>query len=169
MNSKFKTTYQGMGPVWEGFGTGDVKNNDIPTFKDIKQNYEGIKKIELELKKDLHKTRQELMTTMEPYYNNVHDDKDKRSLNRTDFNVRKFHMTEENYKKPEPALQHQNPLYITSNEVYGKLKPQANDIKEKWYPRNNRFTNANMNKLYRNEGLNTHLTTNRVNDLIDYL
>ena len=168
MNSKFKTTYQDMGPVWEGFGTGDIKNNEIPTFKDIQNNFKEIKKIELSLKKELHETRKELMATMEPYYNNVEDDKDKRSLNRTDFNVRKFHLTEENYHKPESALKHQNPLYMTSNEVYGKLKPSVNDIKEKWYPKNNRFTTANMGRLYKNEGLTTHLTTNRVNDLIDY-
>ena len=169
MKSKFHTTNSEYNPKWLTTDIQDIKTAKIPSFKQIDQNLKKYKQETTKIKSELKDVRTAFQMISEPYYNNTFDDKDRRLLNLTDFNEQKFPMDVDKYKEPDRLLNHGNELFYTSNMMYGALKPSKNDINENWYPKNTKFTALHNGKQLKTEGLNTNMTNNRVNDMIDYI
>ena len=70
-------------------------------------------------------------------------------------------------KYPENALKTGSLVYRTSNMGYGVAKPSQQDLPNKYYPRPVSFTKTFLGGNYRDTGLNTFKTPNRVHHNFD--
>lgn len=69
---------------------------------------------------------------------------------------------------PESGLQGtQNPMYMTRNREYGRVKPSQQDFPSKYVPITNKFTDSFIAERIPDTGLNTFLTPSRVHNLFD--
>ena len=69
---------------------------------------------------------------------------------------------------PESGLQGtQNPMYMTRNREYGRVKPSQQDLPSKYFPITNKFTDSFVAERIPDTGLNTFLTPSRVHHLFD--
>lgn len=69
---------------------------------------------------------------------------------------------------PSPGLQGtQNPMYMTRNREYGRVKPVQQDLPSKYLPITNKFTDSFVAERIPDTGLNTFLTPSRVHNLFD--
>ncbi len=73
----------------------------------------------------------------------------------------------EEMKYPEPALKSSNPLYRTSNNSYGSMKPSAYEKPDKFFPKDNTFTKGFLGGTTVDTGLNTFKTPSRVHKAYD--
>ena len=58
-------------------------------------------------------------------------------------------------------------LYITTNENYGKQKPNDLELPDKWYPINTKFTRECGTLMYRNSSLNCSESRSKVHASLD--
>lgn len=73
----------------------------------------------------------------------------------------------EEMKYPEPALKSSNPLYKTSNNCYGSIKPSAYEKPDKYFPKDNGFTKGFLGGNKVDTGLNTFQTPSRIHKAYD--
>jgi hypothetical protein len=81
--------------------------------------------------------------------------------------AKKFPFEPEQFNYPEHALNIGNPLYMTANMDYGRLKPSGYEIHTRWFPKNNTFTKELPGGPYTNDSLRTGVTKNKVHDHLD--
>ena len=60
-----------------------------------------------------------------------------------------------------------NPMYMTRNSEYGRVKPMQQDLSAKYVPITNKFTDSFVAERIPDTGLNTFLTPSRVHHLFD--
>lgn len=94
-------------------------------------------------------------------------DRARRKLDSNATVSKKFPFKPEQYKYPESALNIGNPLYMTANKDYGRLKPTEYEIHSRWYPRSNNFTDSVPGGPYENNSLRTEITKSKVHDYLD--
>ena len=88
-------------------------------------------------------------------------------LNKQDVIPKVFPSEADQMAYPEPVLNKDNPLYMTSQNAYGKKKPSALDFPKKYFPKNNRFTSTFLGGNFSDTGLNTHMNPSKVHKNYD--
>ena len=61
----------------------------------------------------------------------------------------------------------ENPMYMTRNSEYGRVRPLQQDLPSKYFPITNKFTDSFIAERIPDTGLNTFLTPSRVHHLFD--
>lgn len=92
---------------------------------------------------------------------------DKAAVKKQDVIPKDFPSKPEEMKYPEPVLNKDNPLYMTSNTLYGKKLPSKLDFPKKYYPKNNKFTGTFLGGNFADTGLNTHKNPSKVHKNYD--
>lgn len=82
--------------------------------------------------------------------------------------VTQIRVKAENMNYPESGLKGtQNPMYMTRNSEYGRVKPDQQDLPSKFMPITNKFTQSFIAERIPDTGLNTFLTPSRIHNLFD--
>lgn len=92
--------------------------------------------------------------------------KEKKKFDRNIVVPKKFPVKEGTYKAPPQGLNIGNPLYMSSNKDYGYLQPTSFEIPNRFYPRNNTFTNQFPDN-YKFDGFNTAVTFSKVHQALN--
>ena len=161
MDAFFKTTNSGYG----GFKENPTYAKDVPVYGDIGTRDLALKHTTKTLKhKILAEMREQGALDVE-IYDRIKSDKE--AVKKQDVIPKVFPSQAEEMKYPEPVLNKDNPLYQTSNNLYGKKLPSALDFPNKYFPKNNRFTGSFLGGNFADTGLNTHKTPSRIHKNYD--
>lgn len=72
----------------------------------------------------------------------------------------------EEYNIPKPLFESNSPLYLTSNSVYGRLKPSEAELPFRYVPKRSRL--LEISQPITRSGLVTTITRSRINDILDH-
>jgi len=72
----------------------------------------------------------------------------------------------EKYKYDKNAIISKS-LYITTNDTYGKIKPNDLELPEKYFPKNTSFTKQQGFLMYKNNSLNCASSFSKVHSSLD--
>ena len=70
-------------------------------------------------------------------------------------------------KYPQTAIKSSNPLYKTSNNLYGNCNPTEYEKPTEYFPISTAFTKQFLGGNFSDTGLNTFKTPSRVHNLYD--
>ena len=76
------------------------------------------------------------------------------------FKASEFRYPNEGQEKPKT-------LFITTNDTYGKIKPNDLELPDKYYPKNTSFTKQQGFLMYRNNSLNCSSSYSKVHPSLD--
>ena len=71
------------------------------------------------------------------------------------------------FKYPNDGQEKPKSLYITTNDTYGKIKPNDLELPEKFFPKNTSFTREQTFLTYRNNSLNCASSFSKVHASLD--
>ena len=71
------------------------------------------------------------------------------------------------FKYPNDGQEKPKSLYITTNDTYGKIKPNDLELPEKYFPKNTTFTKGQGYIMYRNNSLNCASSFSKVHSSLD--
>ena len=105
-----------------------------------------------------------MMNPVSEHHNEVNEkykyDKNAIIAKKFPFKASDFHYPNDGHEKPKS-------LYITTNENYGKQKPNDLELPDKWYPINTKFTRECGTLMYRNSSLNCSESRSKVHASLD--
>ena len=152
----FKTTNSGYG----GAKDNPTFARDVPVYSDIGNRDLALKHTTRTLKhKILAEMREQGALDVE-IYDRIKADK--AAIKKQDVIPKVFPTNPEEMKYPEPVLNKNNPLYQTSNNLYGRKMPSKLDMPKKYFPKNNKFTGMFLGGNFIDTGLNTHANPSKV-------
>ena len=157
----FKTTNSGYGGAKEN----PTFARDVPVYGEIGERDLALRHTTKTLKHKIMAEMREQGALDAEIYERIKQDK--AAVKKQDVIPKTFPSKPEEMTYPEPVLNKGNPLYQTSNTLYGAKKPSALDFPKKYYPKNNKFTNGFLGGMYGDTGLNTHATPSRVHKNYD--
>ena len=154
---KYVTNNSNYGATWKSFSNDrPVVKQEVPTLSNIEKTKEHFHQTAKEALRQAEGDQTEYRTKLKETYNNPQI-----------FLAKKFPVKPEEYKYPEHGLNIGNPLYMTSNMDYGRLKPSGFEVPEKFFPRDISFTNSYGGSNFMFNGLNTASTFSNVHKLLD--
>ena len=71
------------------------------------------------------------------------------------------------FKYPNDGQEKPKSLYITTNDTYGKIKPNDLELPEKYFPKNTSFTKQQTFLMYKNNSLNCASSFSKVHSSLD--
>jgi len=71
------------------------------------------------------------------------------------------------FKYPNDGQDKPKSLYITTNDTYGKIKPNDLELPEKYFPKNIIFTKGQGYLMYRNNSFNCASSFSKVHSSLD--
>ena len=157
----FKTTNNGYG----GAKDNPTFARDVPVYADIGHRDLALKHTTKTLKHKILAEMREQGALDTEIYDRIKADK--AAVKKQDVIPKTFPSKPEEMTYPEPVLNKDNPLYQTSNNLYGKKKPTQLDFPKKFFPKNNRFTGTFLGGNFSDTGLNTFATPSRVHKNYD--
>ena len=161
MDAFFKTTNSGYG----GARDNPTFAKDVPVYSEIGHRDLALKHTTRTLKHKILAEMREQGALDTQIYDRIKSDKI--AVKKQDVIPKMFPSKAEEMSYPEPVLNKNNPLYQTSNTLYGRKKPSAVDFPKKFFPKNNQFTNSFLGGMYGDTGLNTHANPSKVHKNYD--
>ena len=137
----------------------------MPVYAEIGQRDLALKHTTKTLKHKLMAEMREKGALDTDVYDRIKQDKE--AVIKQDTIPKTFPSKAEEMQYPEPVLNKGNPLYITSNTLYGKSKPSTLDFPKKYFPKNNKFTGTFLGGNFTDTGLNTHSNPSKVHKAYD--
>ena len=152
-NVIMQTTYEDYGQGW--------LVNDGKTLKEL-----GEDEIKLQYLEKMYKSirRAEKQAGRSEIDNNINE---KLKYDKNAIIARKFPFEASQFKYPNDGQEKPKSLYITSNDTYGKLKPNDLELPEKYYPINNTFSKGFGAAMYKNNSLNCAASRSKVHASLD--
>ena len=159
-NAIYHTTYEDYGKGWLVDGE--------KTFEQLREDAIKLEYLEKCYKSKRRGQMQQMEQMMNPNlaaHNSEVNEKYKYDKNaiiakKFPFKADDFHYPNEGHEKPKS-------LYITTNETYGKMKPNDLELPDKWYPINTKFTRECGTLMYRNSSLNCSESRSKVHASLD--
>ena len=156
----FRTTNSGYG----GFGAAP-KDASIPVYSEIGERDLALKHTTKTLKHKILAEMREKGLLDTQIYDRIKADKE--AVKKQDVIPKTFPSNPEEMKYPEPVLNKDNPLYMTSSNLYGRKLPTKLDFPKKYFPKNNKFTSTFLGGNFNDTGLNTFSNPSRVHKNYD--
>lgn len=152
-NVIMQTTYEDYGQGW--------LVNDGKTLKEL-----GEDEIKLQYLEKMYKSirRAEKQAHHNEIDNNINE---KLKYDKNAIIARKFPFEASQFKYPNDGQEKPKSLYITTNDTYGKLKPNDLELPEKYYPINNTFSKGFGAAMYKNNSLNCAASRSKVHASLD--
>ncbi|MCQ2819223.1 MAG: DUF4490 domain-containing protein [archaeon] len=152
-NVMMQTTYEDYGQGWmvdDGRTLKELGENEIK-LQYLEKCYKSMRRAEIMKNKS-----QGVETNNEKYKY----DKNAIISRKFPFEASQFHYPNDGQEKPKS-------LYITTNDTYGKQKPNDLELPEKYHPINNTFTKEFNAIMYRNQSLNCAASRSKVHSSLD--
>ena len=158
-NAIYHTTYEDYGKGW--------LVNDEKSFEEL-----GKDEVKLEYLEKCYKSRrrgeiQKMEAMMNPLSNNQNEVNEKYKYDKNAIIAKKFPFKASDFHYPNDGHEKPKSLYITTNENYGKQKPNDLELPDKWYPINTKFTRECGTLMYRNSSLNCSESRSKVHASLD--
>ena len=151
-NAIYHTTYEDYGKGW--------LVNDEKSFEEL-----GKDEVKLEYLEKCYKSmrRREKMDN-EPVINTNNE---KYKYDKNAIISKPFPFKASEFKYPNDGQEKPKSLYITTNDTYGKIKPNDLELPEKYFPKNTTFTKEQGFHMYRNNSLNCASSFSKVHASLD--
>ena len=156
-NPKDKAIYH---TTYEDYGQGWITSNE-KTFEEL-----GNDEIKLEFLEKRYKSMRRA-EMMENQNQGVVTNNEKYKYDKNELISKKFPYVAKDFHYPNDGQEKPKSLYITTNDTYGKIKPNDLELPEKYFPKNTRFTTANTFNMYRNNSLNCSSSRSKVHASLD--
>ena len=125
----FRTTNSGYG----GFKENPTFAKDVPVYSEIGLRDLALRNTTKTLKHKILAEMREKGALDTEIYDRIKADKS--SIKKQDIIPKKFPADAESMTYPTPSISSGNPLYMTTNNVYGKIKPSELDLPKKYFPK----------------------------------
>ena len=158
-NAIYHTTYEDYGKGWlvDGQKTFEQLREDAIKLEYLEKCYKSRRRGEIQkMEAMMNPISQEQQEVNEKYKY----DKNAIIAKKFPFKASDFHYPNDGHEKPKS-------LYITTNENYGKQKPNDLELPDKWYPINTKFTRECGTLMYRNSSLNCSESRSKVHASLD--
>ena len=158
-NAIYHTTYEDYGKGWlvDGEKTFEQLREDAIKLEYLEKCYKSRRRGEI----------QKMEAMMNPLSNNQNEVNEKYKYDKNAIIAKKFPFKASDFHYPNDGQEKPKSLYITTNENYGKQKPNDLELPDKWYPINTKFTKECGNLMYRNSSLNCSESRSKVHASLD--
>ena len=153
-NVTMQTTYEDYGQGW--------LVNDGKTLKEL-----GEDEIKLQYLERMYKSIRRAEKQANQVQDNNNNINDKYKYDKNAIIARKFPFEASQFKYPNDGQDKPKSLYITSNDTYGKIKPNDLELPEKYFPINNTFSKGFGAVMYKNNSLNCAASRSKVHASLD--
>ena len=152
-NATYHTTYEDYGKGW--------LVNDEKSFEEL-----GKDEVKLVYLEKCYKSmrRKEQMAQQQPV---IDPNNEKYKYDKNAIISKSFPFKASEFKYPNDGQEKPKSLYITTNDVYGKIKPNDLELPEKYFPKNTSFTREQTFLMYRNNSLNFASSYSKVHSSLD--
>ena len=153
-NAIYHTTYEDYGKGWlvDGQKTFEQLREDAIKLEYLEKCYKSRRRGEI----------QKMEAMMNPLSNNQNEVNEKYKYDKNAIIAKKFPFKASDFHYPNDGQEKPKSLYITTNENYGKQKPNDLELPDKWYPINTKFTRECGTLMYRNSSLNCSESRSKV-------
>ena len=146
--------------TYEDYGKGWLVN-DEKTFEEL-----GKDEVKLAYLKKYYKSmRRNQQTDQQPV--EVQTNNEKYKYDKNAIISKPFPFKASEFKYPNDGQEKPKSLYITTNDTYGKIKPNDLELPEKYFPKNTSFTRGQGFLMYRNNSLNCASSFSKVHSSLD--
>ena len=158
-NAIYHTTYEDYGKGWlvDGQKTFEQLREDAIKLEYLEKCYKSRRRGEI----------QKMEAMMNPLSNNQNEVNEKYKYDKNAIIAKKFPFKASDFHYPNDGQEKPKSLYITTNENYGKQKPNDLELPDKWYPINTKFTRECGTLMYRNSSLNCSESRSKVHASLD--
>ena len=158
-NAVYHTTYEDYGKGWlvDGQKTFEQLREDAIKLEYLEKCYKSRRRGEI----------QKMEAMMNPLSNNQNEVNEKYKYDKNAIIAKKFPFKASDFHYPNDGQEKPKSLYITTNENYGKQKPNDLELPDKWYPINTKFTRECGTLMYRNSSLNCSESRSKVHASLD--
>jgi hypothetical protein len=158
-NAIYHTTYEDYGKGWlvDGQKTFEQLREDAIKLEYLEKCYKSRRRGEI----------QKMEAMMNPLSNNQNEVNEKYKYDKNAIIAKKFPFKASDFHYPNDGQEKPKSLYITTNENYGKQKPNDLELPDKWYPINTKFTRECGTLMYRNSSLNCSESRSKVHASFD--
>ena len=158
-NAIYHTTYEDYGKGWlvDGQKTFEQLREDAIKLEYLEKCYKSRRRGEI----------QKMEAMMNPLSNNQNEVNEKYKYDKNAIIAKKFPFKASDFHYPNDGHEKPKSLYITTNENYGKQKPNDLELPDKWYPINTKFTRECGTLMYRNSSLNCSESRSKVHASLD--
>ena len=158
-NAIYHTTYEDYGKGWlvDGQKTFEQLREDAIKLEYLEKCYKSRRRGEI----------QKMEEMMNPLSNNQNEVNEKYKYDKNAIIAKKFPFKASDFHYPNDGQEKPKSLYITTNENYGKQKPNDLELPDKWYPINTKFTRECGTLMYRNSSLNCSESRSKVHASLD--
>ena len=158
-NAIYHTTYEDYGKGWlvDGQKTFEQLREDAIKLEYLEKCYKSRRRGEI----------QKMEAMMNPSSNHHHEVNEKYKYDKNAIIAKKFPFKASDFHYPNDGHEKPKSLYITTNENYGKQKPNDLELPDKWYPINTKFTRECGTLMYRNSSLNCSESRSKVHASLD--
>jgi hypothetical protein len=158
-NAIYHTTYEDYGKGWlvDGQKTFEQLREDAIKLEYLEKCYKSRRRGEI----------QKMEAMMNPLSNNQNEVNEKYKYDKNAIIAKKFPFKASDFHYPNDGQEKPKSLYITTNENYGKQKPNDLELPDKWYPINTKFTRECGTLMYRNSSLNCSESRSKVHVSLD--
>ena len=158
-NAIYHTTYEDYGKGWlvDGQKTFEQLREDAIKLEYLEKCYKSRRRGEI----------QKMEAMMNPVSEHHHEVNEKYKYDKNAIISKPFPFKASEFKYPNDGQEKPKSLYITTNENYGKQKPNDLELPDKWYPINTKFTRECGTLMYRNSSLNCSESRSKVHASLD--
>ena len=158
-NAIYHTTYEDYGKGWlvDGEKIFEQLREDAIKLEYLEKCYKSRRRGEI----------QKMEAMMNPLSNNQNEVNEKYKYDKNAIIAKKFPFKASDFHYPNDGQEKPKSLYITTNENYGKQKPNDLELPDKWYPINTKFTRECGTLMYRNSSLNCSESRSKVHASLD--
>ena len=158
-NAIYHTTYEDYGKGWlvDGQKTFEQLREDAIKLEYLEKCYKSRRRGEI----------QKMEAMMNPVSEHHHEVNEKYKYDKNAIIAKKFPFKASDFHYPNDGQEKPKSLYITTNENYGKQKPNDLELPDKWYPINTKFTRECGTLMYRNSSLNCSESRSKVHASLD--
>ena len=158
-NAIYHTTYEDYGKGWLVDGQ--------KTFEQLREDAIKLEYLEKCYKSKRRGQIQAMEKMMNPSFDNSSEVNEKYKFDKNAIIAKKFPFKASDFHYPNDGQEKPKSLYITTNENYGKQKPNDLELPDKWYPINTKFTRECGTLMYRNSSLNCSESRSKVHASLD--
>ena len=153
-NAIYHSTYEDYGKDWL------VK--DEKSFEEL-----GQEEVKLEYLERCYKSMRRTQQQKDQPATTVNTNNEKYKYDKNAIISKPFPFKASEFKYPNDGQEKPKSLYITTNDTYGKIKPNDLELPEKYFPKNTSFTKQQGFTPYRNNSLNCAASRSNVHASLD--
>ena len=150
----YHSTYEDYGKDWL------VK--DEKSFEEL-----GQEEVKLEYLERCYKSMRRTQQQKNQPATTVNTNNEKYKYDKNAIISKPFPFKASEFKYPNDGQEKPKSLYITTNDTYGKIKPNDLELPEKYFPKNTSFTKQQGFTPYRNNSLNCAASRSNVHASLD--